>query len=950
MLKLLDALAAHGLQAAVAGPEHVHVVVPVEYRDVEGELDALLAVADDEVVLDVLVPVLGASVERSLDDGLPADLPSDVQCFLDDEADEVHIVATASASGPTADLVVLVLLPSVRRALNGLLDAGLVDVADASEDAAVAAIMGDLPGVKETDPRAAVELAIDGAERCRSLGNPSMGSFLEIAAAEVLIGLGDIQRAAALAEPAWIQLDSPTGWRDVVSVLAQLRARQGRLLEAVALMEDALRRQEEDFDVAVVQGDLGVLLAQAGRRVEASSLLAAAASDQRLDAQHRRHFQQQLDVLRSTGADAAVRQSSHDALDAADIKLNEIASLLLAKDRRALYARRGRLDDLVREVMATVDRLGPAQEARLAMAQGCLAILDGRAALARQHLDRAVQISEESGDIELARWARSQSASLLDPGRSDAQAASTPLERLAVLLNRALAELTTDVGRAQATALQAIELVDQERHRYVTVADRTAWTQLAERVYEVGLASSLAVRDTAEVVEILERARAQGTPAAGFANDAPAPAKTSPDPPAPADGLSARVLGLLRETLGDRPVARPVVASLRAAARPTDAVLRVDLDAVTSGLAGSSAWWWTSHVFGERIYWAVRSPEGQAWTGAEVLLGGPSAVDDLTRPFRSVASAGDVALHPLLGDKHGRRDGFLSKVARSVLPAPVVGAVRDAIRDGQPIRLVWAPPRELAHLPLTLLPVDDSMLLDGAVVVMAPPTSLAVVATAGDYATDTHRPVLLVLGADPDLGMLGDFARSISTDPDCVLGAARHVRAGIAGSLATPGAVIHAIRNNLDAVAIYFGHVDEEGPSSQSAALSLTDGVQRATLDAARLLTPERHGAPHTVVLAGCSSLSASHSGSGEWWGLATALLWQGSRHVVGSTWDLLPTPATEELVADLVSALRSARDAATALRGEQLRHRERWLRTGSPRPYEWAGWSIISKGPLSGA
>jgi CHAT domain-containing protein len=104
------------------------------------------------------------------------------------------------------------------------------------------------------------------------------------------------------------------------------------------------------------------------------------------------------------------------------------------------------------------------------------------------------------------------------------------------------------------------------------------------------------------------------------------------------------------------------------------------------------------------------------------------------------------------------------------------------------------------------------------------------------------------------------------------------------------------------------------------------------------------------VVLAGCSSLSASHSGSGEWWGLATALLWQGSRHVVGSTWDLLPTPATEELVADLVSALRSARDAATALRGEQLRHRERWLRTGSPRPYEWAGWSIISKGPLSGA
>ena len=289
VLHLRDDLEERGVQAEVVGPGRLHVVVPVEWRDVEGELDALVSIEGEHVVLDLLVPVLSASVDSALDDGLPQDLIG-VQCLLDDESDEVHIIATALVSGSIADQVVQTLTPVVRRALGALLEAGLIDVSDASEDETVEDIMRRLPRVKEVDPRAAIGLAIDGAERCRSLGNASLGSFLEIAAAEVLIGLGDIHGAADLAEPAWAQLESPTGWRDVVSVLAQLRARQGRLPEAVALMEDALSQQDEAFDAAVIQGDLGVLLAQAGRRVEASRLLGAAAADARLDDQHRRHF------------------------------------------------------------------------------------------------------------------------------------------------------------------------------------------------------------------------------------------------------------------------------------------------------------------------------------------------------------------------------------------------------------------------------------------------------------------------------------------------------------------------------------------------------------------------------------------------------------------------------------------------------------------------------------
>jgi hypothetical protein len=942
MLQLVDAFAGHGYQASMASHGRIRVIVPIEYGEVGAELEALLGLEGEAIVVDLVVPVLGSNLEAIRGPTLLGDLSSDVQCILDQDSDDLHIVAAGARSEPLAD-VALALVQDACRALGMLLHEGTIDVSDAAEDDTVNELLRRLPESKENDPRKAVALAVEGAGRCRSLGNPSLGSFLEIAAAEILIDLGEISRASELAEPAWVQLGAPTGWREAVTVVAHLRARQGHLSEAIGLMEDALRQQDDAFDAAVVRGDLGVLLAEAGRWVEASRLLSAAASDERLDEHHRAHFGEQLRILRSGGTDPLGPGAATDARDTVDAKLNEIASLLLGSDIEELIAVRWRLDRLVDEVMAEVDRLGPAQRARVAMAQGYLAHVDGHGVLARQHLDRAVQISEGSGDVELARWVRNQSASLLNPGASDAEAGSTPIERLAVLLNRALAELPADVRRAHATTLQAIELVDLERHQYVNEADRAAWARLAARVYELGLVSSVAMRDDAEVIEILERVRAQGVPASQPHDASSTPPPETDKGPDLNGGLPAHLLDLLRETVGDRPVARPVVASIRRSGPSTNAVIRSDLETVSASVAGGPAWWWASHVYGERIYWAVRSPEGQTWAGANVLEGGRSAVDDLTLPFRSVTSEADLVVHPLLGDEDHRLVGLLEAVARAMLPAPVVAAARNAIRDAEPIRLVWAPSPALARVPLSLLPIDDALLLDAAAVVTAPPTSLALAGTPSRVRDEGERPILLLLGGDPDLGLLSELARSISPDPDQVLGAVRHMRAGLVGSLATPNAVVDALRSNGDAVAVYFGHIDEEGPSSRSAALSLTDGVNRATLDASSMLTPERNGSPHAVVLAGCSSLSASHIGGGEWWGLATALLWQGSKHVVGSIWDVLPTTATQEFVADIADALRRSDDSPMALRQVQLQHRERWTRTGTSRPYEWAGWSIIS-------
>lgn len=944
MLPLIAALADRGFDATAEGPNTALLVVPFDYAEVGADLDAVLEVAANSVVLDLIIPVLNIHAAR-FEAALPDKPSASVRGLIDLDEGELHIVATEAAAAPDAALVVESLIPRTCQALRDLLDAGIVDVSDASDDDRVAELLESLPTVKQANPRDAVSLALEGADRCRSLGDSTLGSHLEIAAGEVLIELGDINAAAELIEPAWVQMDAPTHWRDVVTVMAQLRARQGRLAEAVSLMEDALDQQQEEFDAAVVRGDLGVLLAQHGRRVEASRLLDAAMNDKSLDDHHRAHFRRQLAILRSVGGAVGQDTATHeekDALGVADARLNELGAILLEADRRTLAAKRTRLGELIEMVSVDLDLLGPSQTARLALARGCVAILDGQRAIARRHLDEAQSLADTSGDVELARWVRNQAESLLDPLSTETvKSTSTPMERLAALLNRALAELSTNIGRAQTTARDAIDVVDAERHRYVTVADRIAWTRLAARVYEIGLVTSLAIENDADVVEILERARAQGVPAQRHEEDGEASGDVASD----GGEFSTHLLGLIRESLGDRPVSRPLVASVRNHEPATDGpVTRVALDDVLASVAGGPAWWWACHAFGERLYWVVRSAAGRTWTGANMLPGGLDGVADIAQSFRSVTSEEDLRLHPLLGDEARGRTALLDRLAKSILPRPLVDAVVEAVDRSEPIRVVWAAPRELARVPIGLLPIDHgTVFLDGAVVVVAPPTSLAMAHSIQPGASPPPRPVVLVLGADPDLGMLRDLATAISSDPDRVLGAARHVKSGIAGSLGTPAAVLGALRDNPRAVAVYYGHIDEDGASSHSAALSLTDGVRRATLEASRLLVADRDGAPDIVVLAGCSSLSASHSGTGEWWGFATALLWQGSHHVIGSMWDLLPTPTTQTFVAELTAALRTSADPQLVLRDLQRSYHSTWTRTGQPSPYEWAGWSIVS-------
>lgn len=1010
MQALLAELRARGVAADVVvmeGTEAVRVSIPFEHRAVEGHLDGIVDVTDDCVVLASFVPVLNVSAARFAA-VMPDDpAPDEVDWDYDVDQEKLTLVAIeAGATQPDSRVVIDGLIPRVLRALQDLLDAGAIDVTDVREDDDVTEMVESIVALKESDPRQAIERCLEAAGLCRSLGNPTMGSYLDVLAAELLLDLGEVGRAEALVTPAWEQMDEPTYWREVVVVVAQLRVRQGRAPEGVALLEASLGLQDEPLDRAMLLAALGAALAESGREVEASRLFDAASNDPALDEVTRAQVRGQLDVLRARGgASVTLRDPADgiaDVVEAAIARLNALAALIGTLDRPGFVAARPHIVEWVALVALDAERLGPAQKARLDQARAYVAFMDGHLAAARGHFASARELADESGDVELAHAVRLSERTMLDPLHAEDDPSLPPMQRVMTLVNMAYGEMQAVARRwlgdhdarpgmggargdadrqgalrAQATALRAIEVVDTQRHRYTSVADRAAWSGWAGKAYEVGLAASVAVGDHAEVVEILERARAQGAPL----DPADEPVGK---PEGDVERGSSRLLSVLRASLGDRPVARPLVASLRSGHVPSDEpVERVDLDGLVAAIAGGPAWWWGCHAFGERFYWALRSPEGRTWSGSGMLHDAldeaslaaaiPSVSDDATRKlvaqfhptgnapiqladlphiFRSVHED-DADPHVLLGDEEERRDDVLRALAKAVLPAPLVTAIREAAGRGKPLRLVWAPPRELARVPIGLLPIGDEadpgdtmVLLEGAVVMIGPPTSVAVAGAPTPTPRPSARPVLLVMGTDPDLGSLNELAGRVAPTPASTMGAVRHVTAGTAGAVAKPEAVLEAWRANPKAVAVYYGHVlHDEGASSASAALSLTEGRRQALLPASRLLVPDREGAPHTVVLAGCSSLSTTDAGSGEWWGLATGLLWQGSSHVIGSAWDVRTVRDTEDLVAELTHELRVADDPANALHRLQLARYRAWRQTGTPLPYDWSGWSIVSTG-----
>lgn len=187
--------------------------------------------------------------------------------------------------------------------------------------------------------------------------------------------------------------------------------------------------------------------------------------------------------------------------------------MVIVSDLRELEARRSDIDTMVAALEAERPQMGPAQWARLDLLQFVLASLDGRVDAAAHFGEAAT--AHAQGVVTSTSFVRSPTR--LSPCRSreptSSPSASSPAERVVFFTNRAYV-LMTHAGsdrhpleRAAMLIERGLAVVDGERHRYTSVADRTIWANFVARTYELGITLAEAQRQEDLVVELIERAR-----------------------------------------------------------------------------------------------------------------------------------------------------------------------------------------------------------------------------------------------------------------------------------------------------------------------------------------------------------------------------------------------------------------------------------------------------------
>lgn len=890
---------------------------------------------------------------------------------VDDETDEgaesadeeLWLVAEGTAdvrAGPSGIRHVVL---SAQALVGELAVAGILRMVDALElDDSISRRTAMLEGLKARRPQDALDAAADLAARCRELGDAWAAALFDLAAADVAHEMGDISLCWELTEPAWSVLGQPVADAMVASAYAKALSGLGRHQEAVALLERTEREAPDRSQALLARGNRGVMYATWGRLPEAIDLLESALADPAMAEDHRADLSVQLAELKRTiGAGAgADPRSTVDLLDGADRILNDVAARLQeSTNRRALEESAQDMEADVARLRARWHLLGRSQRARLLMIEGGIAMARGDRDDAGRRMRMAARLAEDGGDPSVARWAANLAASF-GAGPAAPGPNAEPRERLMFHFNRgywSLAGVTTEAEArpTAATALEsvlaAVKVLDEERHRFAAMTDRRSWAELGARAFELALGLAVMLDRPSLVVELLERLRSQGVP---VPHDVPPPG------PAVAFTVSAAAeeddtVHPISATLNELLVGSPLFATISGVSEIVDPPFgeTLRLTDVVAAIAGPNAWWWSCHTFGRRVYWAVRSPDGELAVGRkdedEVDIDLPRVASRFTTPRTAAA----WAEHPLVEDRSRTRDVLLGDLATALLPPPLAAAARAAASAAQPLRLVWSPPPALGNVPIGLLPLGGGVghrLLHGAIVTIAPPASLVPQVPAPAPAAAHPEAVVVGEGLEFADRLLG--SGGLRTPAERVLGTAGDLEAQPprASALATSASVRAFWSDPRHRLCLYYGHIDPGRPGRpDTSSLRLSDGDGGAPLDIGALLSGHRAGAPEAMVLCGCSSLGPASIGSGEWWGFSVGLLWQGSRQVIGSMWSLFDCAGTAQFAADLVARMRTGEDPAACLHRLQLEWLRAWEEgsgsfTGSAHdrhPTLWAGWAV---------
>ena len=495
-----------------------------------------------------------------------------------------------------------------------------------------------------------------------------------------------------------------------------------------------------------------------------------------------------------------------------------------------------------------------------------------------------------------------------------------------------------------ALATNALIDLDAVRHSIRTQRGRAVWAARFRAALELALEFAHETHNSLRVAELIELARVQAVPIVGTSSE-------------------------IEFGLAQAPTVR--VRGQASVVRYGSTRPPADLETAAALAAGPEAWWLSYWATSTDLYWSLLPSDNRTLHGRVSIEAGSELAALLSelRSWLPMAVDGEsgvafdyrINASPLLSSPSAEREMSV-RLGELLLPEVLRFELqRRAQANMEALALAISPAPEIGFVPWSLLAVltdeGDLRLVECTNWTLAPSASL--LSATGDREPLAGPFPLRLAVLDPtDTPKAPDlpFARSISTlltaDVDILGG--RHWTTNIA----TKPSLFEALSACPAKATVLFGcHAvtSAEGQTSLGAlVLAGTDNVATELLTAMEIVRGSSYATfPAQVCLQACDTTDLAAATSGEWLGLAPALLAAGARTVLTTSFPLVDHELQSNSTEDrLLASIARGDDLTTSVRREQLRGLAAWreLADGATvnvvdAPLVWSAYAICSGG-----
>ena len=365
----------------------------------------------------------------------------------------------------------------------------------------------------------------------------------------------------------------------------------------------------------------------------------------------------------------------------------------------------------------------------------------------------------------------------------------------------------------------------------------------------------------------------------------------------------------------------------------------VALEDVIRTAGGKGAWWWSTHVSGDHLYWACTNEDAHNLVhGGRIRLALVNEVLDDLNPHLSLPLQGEDPDDVPARVRQGALYEVLPSKFESTLAYRVGQLLPKAITDvpfhtgARPAICLSLTP-ELAHIPWAWVSIGQQRLVEVFDTVVVPPASLMPIP---DPADDGACPITVsVVNPGDDLGQAEaakahlppqaaridfhteDRRASLSTalrdaPYDSTLFIACHTV-----TIANRRGFALAPKNNIDSRDVLFA----------------TD-IARANTD---------YPMPRQVVAMACASSDISNARRGEWTVLGTALIQAGARRALVTAFPIFDLSEADQ---QILTGVADGVPLHVLLASMQLNMLNRWRDSIRAAPMAWAGLQLFGTLP----